>query len=392
MKGGKCDNSVVSNLQQLPKIEKRIQTIRKEKITMKKLLLSLFLFLIIGKVQALTYTPYSDYGPYIEEKIESSDLIDVKTERRYKYYKFIKNKGSYDKQTNEEYQYLDKEDFIYTTFSDWTENIIKGKEDRIIEEKTFYQYSKVGPIDEVIFKATNDSNIKELKLYENGNLLDYNIVSGNFGVLKENDEIIIKLSKEIELDNLKFSITSDGDAQIYYTYELAFKGKGITYQNIEGGMLAKRTHTLYNKQLGYMNYYQYYSEQQLETGQGLKFVKQITKYRYKDKLYRLYNLEKEYYKDYLTHTYQEYIYKDQDLYKDYYSKRERQIIKDKLITQLVDVPNTDSPKQLSSSYQDNKTKEEKHEFIASFPLFIISVILILVLSKRFKIKKRCAKV
>ena len=59
---------------------------------MKKIVLFLLvLFSLNIKVQASSqdvyYSSYSDFSEFVEKRIEGSELIDVETERRYRWYK-----------------------------------------------------------------------------------------------------------------------------------------------------------------------------------------------------------------------------------------------------------------------------------------------------------------
>ena len=353
---------------------------------MKKLILIILLSCFIGNVSAEEYTNYSDFGPFTENKIEADTLTDVKIERRYKYYKYIKQLGPYGQDSNNQYKYLDKNDYIYTNFTDYKEEKPEEKENRVVEEKIFYQYLKVGPIDEVEIIADSEAVIENLKLYENNTLLNYEIINDKFGSLEKNNKIILRLNKEVELDNLKYQITSGGNSEDLYKYTLNFKGKGVIYQSIESSTIGNYTISFKNSIFAYINYYDYFSEEKLETSKSLKFVKEVLKYRYKDKLYRLYNLEKEYYQEYLNRPYQDYIYKDENLYKDFYSKRVRSLI----TNEKVKVPNTDSPK--TNSKLSHKNEKNALDYFNLIYTITVLVIIILVLSKHYQNKKRCVKV
>ena len=69
--------------------------------------------------------------------------------------------------------------------------------------------------------------------------------------------------------------------------------------------------------------------------ENMKLIDDVTLYTYKDTLYRKYNLEKEYYTDYLKDAYGDYIYRDEDDYKDYYAYRSRSIIEDNITNNLL---------------------------------------------------------
>ena len=113
---------------------------------MKKILLFLILTFCVSNVMALEYTDYSEFSEFSEEVIKEDDLTDVKSERRYKYYKLNKILGPYVESPSEKYPYLDDEDYIYTNYSEVSPIKPEDKEGRIIEEVGSYKYKRVKDI------------------------------------------------------------------------------------------------------------------------------------------------------------------------------------------------------------------------------------------------------
>ena len=146
---------------------------------MKKILL-LLLFLFIPKVDALTYSDYSDFSEFSDKQIEKSPLVDVVTEKRYKYYKLNREDGPYLMAgTNSNYAYIDYNDYILSDFSP----VLYKKPDetnRVITSKTEYKYQRVSPVNYLqinLAKTSPRIQIKSLKIYQNDKeITDYDII------------------------------------------------------------------------------------------------------------------------------------------------------------------------------------------------------------------------
>ena len=132
---------------------------------MKKILVLFLLFFAVGNASALEYSDYTDFSEYTENYIQSNDLTDVKIERRYKYYKLEKELGGYGENDSVEYPFIDKDDYIYTDYSDVSIEKPSEKEGRIIETINGYHYHKVKDINFLKIKVLmSDIALSDIKI------------------------------------------------------------------------------------------------------------------------------------------------------------------------------------------------------------------------------------
>ena len=398
---------------------------------MKKILLFLILTFCVSNVMALEYTDYSEFSEFSEEVIKEDDLTDVKSERRYKYYKLNKILGPYVESPNEKYLYLDDEDYIYTNYSEVSPIKPEDKEGRIIEEVGGYKYKRVKDINYITISAwMSYINLANVEVLYKGEKLDYEVEcnekADGFN-LRINGSVTLKLPYNVDISNIEvcFDIVSaeydvtqyvinaghDSDSHIW-TQNL-FEYFGENSQVWKGNTAVSSMYA----------WEEFYSLEKLDTSRVLKLLEESMLYQYKDILYRSYALGKEYYPNYLTGPIDDYIYKDENLYKDYYAKRVRSIIPGKMIDEVVTSEvNREAESQALSIplrnansslvLEDNSTeiiKAEKTPYYklevpkmegqvevskweilyVLFPFILILVILILVLSKLYKNKKAC---
>ncbi len=415
---------------------------------MKKLFL-LLLFLFIPKVDALTYSDYSSFSEFTDSPTQSNALVDVITEKRYKYYKLNKEEGPYLlADAVSDYQYIDYDDYILSEPSD----ILYEKPDEInkviITEKQ-YKYQRVSPVNYLqinLSKNTSSSiQIKSLRIYnKTENITDYDIVGyyTNYdpeissGRLDPNGWIKIRLHDNFYLEDLKIVLELDGNYNnVEYTYESGYDDKVYTknkfkYQNtvnLNKEFLFKNS-TLQNPKFEY-----FYDSEREESNVLQKTSETRTIYRYQDKLYRHYNLEKIYNDKYTKEPDGDFIYRDEDDYKIYYAYRTRSLIKENLLNVSSTHINNLSPSgdlkldtntlefkenkvkdkiigennSVSNVYQkplkkieyqkanilDNQNTENNNLFyLLYFLIFFILSIIILLLSKYYKSKVNYGKV
>ncbi|MCI9084140.1 MAG: hypothetical protein HFH46_00810 [Bacilli bacterium] len=388
---------------------------------MKKLICLILTLFFINSVQAMEYTEYGEFGPYIEEYIQSDNLTDVKVERRYKYYKLIKEYGEYSRTTNQNYPYLDKDDYIYTNAS--TPNIIKPeeKEDRIIEELDGYHYKKIKDINYITIDVSRTTKtLSKIEFLYKGEKLDYTTkvdTSQNDIIINDGQSITFHFKENIRVYDLimSFEVKDGNDNGLFirignnneeYLYTI------LSYELNKTNTWIGKTIRCYNSA-----FEDYYSTEKIESTYIFKLIKTISMYTYKDKLYHTYNLTKDYYEEYLSKPFEDYIHKDETKYKDYYAKRTRNIISEYIIKTNNEEKKTINKKQkLTTLNTSSKTKQyatlEKTQYYpvklnkekkietqdssyllyTFIPFILILVILILVLSKLYKKKRECAKV
>ncbi len=401
---------------------------------MKKIWLLIILLCSWGKCLALEYTDYSDYSDFTDEYIESNELTDVKTERRYKYYKLEKELGPYSENSTLEYPYIDKDDFIDNGFSALSPDKPLEADNRIIESVKGYHYRKVKDINylELVCNGKNAS-INNFEVYYNGEKLDYEMEKTNDSdILKKKDKIILYFNQKINIQylTLNFKWLSGTINESKFNLICGYDDEEYTFETLT---YTGETDVLW-KGMNASSYYNawedFYSSSKMAETSVLKRIEEVTLYHYKDLLYHLYRFNRIYYDEYLTEAYEDYIYQDETLYKDYYAKRVRSIVPEVQINELKSIrpvnnskimtpkplnnPKIKSSKPLNNSKatltcQDNSSSYQSYypvkvkgnqetlknkdlSLYLYFPWFLIFVILILVLSKLYKNKKECARV
>ncbi len=393
---------------------------------MKKILVLFLLFFAVGNASALEYSDYTDFSEYTENYIQSNDLTDVKIERRYKYYKLEKELGGYGENDSVEYPFIDKDDYIYTDYSDVSIEKPSEKEGRIIETINGYHYHKVKDINFLKIKVLmSDIALSDIKILYKGEEIEYDMemenVNDNFE-FEPNGYIKFNFKEDLELRYLTlsysgFNKTSSSVCTIY----IYCGNDDEVYNEMMHSFLENRNTLWKGMDISCPNniYEDFYSEEKFPTGNAFKQIEEVTLYKYKDILYRNYKLNKIYYDEYTTMPFEDFIYKDETLYKDYYSKRTRTILPE-VVNNINEehydkLDESDNSKKMNivSDKTDNvykipskaisyplniqkidDLKEVKTSGLlyAFLPMILLLVILILVLSKLYKKKKECATV
>ena len=313
--------------------------IRIEGGNMKKIIILILLLLSFNiRIKALDYdtyySDYRDYSDYREEEIIEDDLIDVDVEKRYRWYKEVRD-GDYVKVGDDGYQYVDYSNYTLTDFSDWDNGIIDSNDDKIVETRTKYRAKKVKPINKFLigqFDVNGGStNVSSIKIYYEDSEIDYNILyldkKTDIGV-SENLFLYIELGDYYYLSDLTVEITStefdrvnsfsvyalrstdiDYVDDIYYIYE--FSGNDNNVLKLSSSDFVMRNPSYEEEvildNIGDTAYYD--------------VVDIINEYRYQDKLYYSYNIKREYVDGYYKNL-DGYLRDDND-YKLYYRYRNR---------------------------------------------------------------------
>lgn len=305
---------------------------------MKKIFfVSLILFAFIFKVEAKEtyYSEYSDFSDYTLEKLESSELVRVEVERRYKFYKQEKV-GEYRNflSDNSSFKFFDLNDYKNSEFSDWSEEEPIQVENRVIESKSFYKIKRPKPIKSIYFVNTLEGIFKlnDVEVFYNGEKLDYELPLCNIG-----EDVGYSQAVQIELNDY------------YDLQKLTIKVGSIEYDTVDEILILASVPSENN--LYQINYFsinlkssnkdnvvieasdwirgntKYEQEEIVEykpVDEPLTMVTELKLYHYQDPLFYFYNVENKYidgyFKDY------PHLIKDENNYKDYY----RYQVRDKL--------------------------------------------------------------
>lgn len=183
---------------------------------MKKLLfIFIVLFMSVNNINASEWT---------EEKLEGDN---VDTEYRYMFYKEEKvgeylSFGHYDN-----YEFEDKDDFIYGEYSNYADVCVE-KEGYEIGKANEFIYKELLPIGFIKIKNLSDSvlEISSIEIYEKSDLISYNFLScsdcssDNYSI-NSNGELILKLGKMVNFRDLKLLIDFS-NIDDYIDYEIVY--------------------------------------------------------------------------------------------------------------------------------------------------------------------------
>ncbi len=295
---------------------------------MKKILIFILCTLFLSNIRAYTYSDWSTVRP-------DDDPNFIISEKRYKWYKNEESNIEYLKRTDILNKNVDYNDYIFSEYIDLGMWIIDENEDIFmeVEQKTLYLnenditdiyiYNIKGSslkMSEIEAGCINEqNNEKNISAFENiSHLINGNI--NDYQIIPENVNINIKVSNSCDIYDYKldFQFISEDDES---SFELVFDNKDritiykeiIELDKCEEGCL-------YNYVLN--KNYDYNIEYIVDT------------YKYKQKLYRTYDIERVYADDY--HTYMEGYIKDEDNYIVYYRSILDDIIYYNLHNQIVE--------------------------------------------------------
>lgn len=227
---------------------------------------------------------------------------------KYKYYRLNKILGPmvYKDEVNNEFPFIDENNFVQTDFSDISINKPPVKDGRNIFEYDGFHYSEELKINIIEIKATSNFNIKNINFISNGENLDYEILDK----VSENDKsAVYKLNKEYYLDEL---IVTGNSGTYGNNFIFNFKHDEILVSKIESSY-APNYNFKRSADFGFITsdgYQDVYSLEKLKENNHIKYVGEVKLYNYKDTKYQSYKLEKEYYDEYLESPFKDYIYRD----------------------------------------------------------------------------------
>ena len=315
---------------------------------MKKILWLIFLCLIVNKVDAkVYYSEYSEFSPFQEEAIISSDTIDVIKEARYLWYKDTKILGEYK-------LYNDIDDFsdncYMTEFTDW-DNLKIDNIGYVYEERNSYNYTMAKGVRYIHLYNLQGSygsfRIPELDIkYKDksinytytceGCLEDFDDYIHN-GIYEENESyitnggyLIIDLGREypIHLIDVIFYIFDLGNSDKLYTIGYSKDKKNLLYSKSYNLKFSdeywknavKRIHNADDIDTKIWQY----NELNTSPKDNDYVIKEerIKQYRYQEKWCKVYILEKEY-SNYSKEPVNDYINKVEESLKHFYSYRTR---------------------------------------------------------------------
>ncbi|MFA5602441.1 MAG: hypothetical protein WDA21_01725 [Bacilli bacterium] len=342
---------------------------------MKKLLIFFILLLMPNTIYAeeIYYSNYSDFSPWQETPIESNELTNVEIETRYHWYKNIRVNDNYyiEGLNNSLFVHKDNDDYIETNWSEW--DIIYPGEvlNRTIEKEAIYRYRYMKDIRYIhiydVYGSYDAFRIPEIKIYSDSYKIDYNTTctgcSSTFSSYIKNNKInenksyinnggylIIDLKNNYSIDSLKIDLylydrgTNKKKFKIALTKNKSTTSKQYMYKNIALNFKSKElepNHYSYTMNESWIkepewDAYKITKKEILPT-----YYRQVItcpEYRYKDKLYMYYKLEKEYIDGYLFEAPDlNYLKDEEDKIKYYrYQTREKVVLPDNIVITIKD--------------------------------------------------------
>ncbi len=340
---------------------------------MRRVLLIFFLIFMFNiNVNATTttyYSDYSSYGPYIDEKVESDELTDVKKTVMYRYYKEERENGEYyvKDQNNSLYPYIDEEDFITTNWSEWTDSAPNEEEGRKIKTREVYYYQEMKKVRYIHFTDIRGSNsrlnINEIIVSNNNEPISYTIYcegcNNDFyekitnGIITFEDSYILE-DGYLRIDLNDYYHLSDLSIKFYIT-DFGYDEKRYTLSTSRDSSINSNIYTFVVTRLFFKNNnFNEYMERNYKLGKlifrqpewdewkksllpidssSTRRVQKKLEYSYQDTMYRYYRLNKVYAANYYENAPECFPKKDEKDYKEYYQVRTRDkvVIKDEII-------------------------------------------------------------
>lgn len=254
---------------------------------MKKVLLFIFLLLLAFPVQGL----------------EDSNFI-----RKYKYYRLNKVLGPMvsKEDINSEYPLIDENIYEKGNLSELSINKPDEKEGRTIYKYRGFQYLKIPKIDSITIDVQSGSPLYDINIKSTSGDIIYEDKTGN---IIDGMSITYNFENGYELNDLIIE-GKGGENKEKYIFSLLFKSNDKIVSELAVNyflpdiILYGRTSSLQDN-----SYEDIFCLSKLDNDNVI-YNGEVDLYQYQDYLYQSYKLEKEYYNDYLTSPFEDYIYRD----------------------------------------------------------------------------------
>ncbi len=337
---------------------------------MRKIIFFLILMILSPKLilaSDVIYSDFSDYTEYTENYIKSSDLIDVKTENRFLWYKNILKDNGY--KVFNQTDTFDLNDCYFGEYSEWEKEKVENSS-RVYERRVVHDFIMSNPVRYIHITNIHGSDgklkIPEFEIQVVNNKINYTYTcegcSNDFGTYINNgviyeDNSYISNGGSIIID-LKNAYPANRVMLLYYLLDLGDDVKGYTISySTDGVNLYGTKEFIYNEKwssvfevrqtiedfgIDLKNWtyektdYMYPDISPGYEFQDVTFIVYNTsyiEYRYKEKYCKNLINDKEYGSIYSASSYDEFNIKDDDSKKTYYSYRTRDKLelKDKLL-------------------------------------------------------------
>ena len=344
---------------------------------------------------------------------------------KYKYYRLNKVMGPlvFKDDISEEFPLIDEANPVKTKLSELSINKPMEKDGREIYEFDEYHYLKVPMIDSLEIVVGSNSNIYNIDITSVNGEIEFK--SDNDGSLDSNETGNFSFSPT-NINDLIINLQTGGGDNFHFV-TLYFKSNNVIVSSLKTSARPSANHTFKGTQSilqekSFENVY--FTDEQNDD--NLIYQGQVKLYQYFDYQYQSYKLEKEYYPDYLSEPFEDYIYRDDNDYiieevldndnestsisasnipdtKTVDNGEVKNLVKkienknqflDKKIPEVIvdnDVPNInkEKPKQYQSvlKMNNNKTISNKVDNSKMYTYFIL-VILVILLLLMLKVRNR----
>ena len=344
---------------------------------------------------------------------------------KYKYYRLNKVMGPlvFKDDISEEFPLIDEANPVKTKLSELSINKPMEKDGREIYEFDGYHYLKVPMIDSLEMVVGSNSNIYNIDITSVNGEIEFK--SDNDGSLDSNETGNFSFSPT-NINDLIINLQTGGGDNFHFV-TLYFKSNNVIVSSLKTSARPSANHTFKGTQSilqekSFENVY--FTDEQNDD--NLIYQGQVKLYQYFDYQYQSYKLEKEYYPDYLSEPFEDYIYRDDNDYiieevldndnestsisasnipdtKTVDNGEVKNLVKkienknqflDKKIPEVIvdnDVPNInkEKPKQYQSvlKMDNNKTISNKVDNSKMYTYFIL-VILVILLLLMLKVRNR----
>ena len=261
---------------------------------MKKLLLFVFMMCILIPVHGL----------------EDSNMI-----RKYKYYRLNEVLGPMvtKEEITEDFPLIYEDNYTEGELSDLSIDRPLEKDGRKIYEYDGFHYVKPMKVNSIEIKANEGYRFSDIKLESVQGDISYE--SNNNDIVTYENSRIFKLEKESDLSDLIINCIGTGDTE-KYLFSIIFKKDdfvvGDIYINTFLDYIVLCGRDVPVKKNAYENVY---SLKKLDDD-SLTYKGTIKLYQYQDYKFQSYKLEREYYDEYLSEPFEDYIYRDETDYID----------------------------------------------------------------------------
>ena len=315
---------------------------------MKKLLLFVFVMCILIPVHGL----------------EDSNMI-----RKYKYFRLNEVLGPMvtKEEITEEFPLIHEDNYIKSDLSELSVDRPLEKDGRKIYDYDGFHYVKPMKVNKVEIKANEGYKFSDIKLESIQGEISYE--SNNNDIVTYENSRIFKLDKEANLSDLIINCIGTGDTE-KYLFSIIFKNDDFVVGDIYINTFLDNI-VLYGRDVPIKKsaYENVYSLKKLDDD-SLTYKGNIKLYQYQDYKFQSYKLEREYYDEYLSEPFEDYIYKDEtdyiDVLKNDLSKEETTTGLEKVSSLISEKPTVEKT-SATSAIVKNEDKDDVPKNNISIP-------------------------